>query len=72
MFKQLREILGDDLDTLLGRDGNVSLIFVIDTTGSMGDEIEAAKRIVKAIAAHPRKAPVQYILSPYADPRKFQ
>lgn len=68
VFKQLRKILGDDLDTLLGRDGNVSLIFVIDTTGSMGDEIEAAKRIVKAIAAHPRKAPVQYILSPYGDP----
>ena len=71
MFKQLRKILGDDLDTLLGRDGNVSLIFVIDTTGSMGDEIEAAKRIVKAIAAHPRKTPVQYILSPYRDPRKY-
>lgn len=44
---------------------------MIDTTGSMGDEIEAAKEIAKAIAAHPRDSPVDFILSPFNDPSKY-
>lgn len=36
----------------------------------MGDEIEAAKTIVKAIAAHPRDSSVDFILSPFSDPSK--
>lgn len=72
MFKKLRAILDEtEFDTLLGITGDVSLIFVIDTTGSMGDEIEAAKEIAKAIAAHPRDSPVDFILSPFNDPSKY-
>ena len=72
MFKKLRDILDKtDFDNLLGISGDVSLIFVIDTTGSMGDEIAAAKEIAKAIAAHPRDSPVDFILSPFNDPSKL-
>lgn len=72
MFKKLRDILDEtDFDNLLGISGDVSLIFVIDTTGSMGDEIAAAKEIAKAIAAHPRDSPVDFILSPFNDPSKL-
>jgi len=60
-----------DLDNLLGISGGVSLIFVIDTSGSMGDEIAAAKEIVKAIAAYPRDSAVDFILSPFNDPSKL-
>ena len=49
----------------------MSLIFVIDTTGSMDDEIAAAKEIAKAIATHPRNLPVDFILSPFNDPSKL-
>ena len=73
MFKKLRAILDEtDFDELLGISGGVTLIFVIDTTGSMSDEIAAAKEIVKAIAAHPRDSPVDFILSPFNDPSKLR
>ena len=72
MFRNLRDILDEtDFDNLWGISGDVSLIFVIDTTGSMGDEIAAAKEIAKAIAAHPRDAPVDFILSPFNDPSRL-
>ena len=71
VFKKLRKVLSKkEFDILLGITGDVSLVFVIDTTGSMGDEIEAAKTIVKAIAAHPRDSSVDFILSPFSDPSK--
>ena len=71
VFKKLRRILNEDyIDILLGLKGDVSLIFVMDTSGSMGNEIEAAKKISKAIAAFPRKFSVNYILSPFSDPSK--
>ena len=73
VLKQLRKVLDEDeLDTLLGVTGDVSLIFVMDTTGSMSDEIEAAKNISKAIAAYPRESSVNYILSPFSDPSKYK
>lgn len=72
VFKKLRTILNkEEFEILLGITGDVSLIFVIDTTGSMGDEIEAAKKIAKAIAAHTRDSPVEYILAPFSDPSKY-
>ena len=49
--------------------GDVSLMFVIDDTGSMSEEIEAAKSIAIDIINYPREAPiVTYILSPFNDP----
>lgn len=49
-------------------EGNVSLVFVIDDTGSMGDTIEAVKKIATAVINYPREVPVDYILSPFNDP----
>lgn len=72
-MKKIRALLDEtDFDILMGISGDVSLIFVIDTTGSMGDEIDAAKKIAQAIAAHPRDEPVNFILSPFGDPSKYK
>ena len=56
----------------MGINGDVSLIFALDTSGTMQDEIEAAKNISKAIAAFPRDGHVNYILSPFSDPSKYK
>lgn len=61
--------LGDaSFDTFMSVNGDVTLIFAIDDTGSMGDEIQAAKDIAKAIVNKPRDDTVDYILSPFNDP----
>ena len=68
----VKKDLGTDaFDTFLGVKGKVTLIFVIDNTGSMWDEIAAAKAIAKSIVNQPRKdTTVNYILSPFNDPSK--
>ena len=44
-------------------------MLAIDDTGSMGDEIQAAKDIATYIIKYPRKnLEVDYILSPFNDP----
>lgn len=43
-------------------------MFVIDSTGSMKEDIEAAKAIANEIVAHERKVPVSFILSTFSDP----
>ncbi|KAK3730533.1 hypothetical protein QZH41_017240 [Actinostola sp. cb2023] len=48
--------------------GDVTLMFAIDTTGSMSDEIATAKRIAVDVINYPRQNPVSYILSPFNDP----
>ncbi|KAK3738880.1 hypothetical protein QZH41_014662 [Actinostola sp. cb2023] len=74
IIKQIKDKLGDDkfkasaYFDFLAVDGDVSLIFTIDTTGSMREEIGQAKAIAKAIAGYKRKGKVNYILSPYNDP----
>jgi len=74
---QIKDKLGEDkFKDFLAVDGDVSLVFTVDTTGSMKDEIHAAKQIAKSIANYKRKGKVDYILSPYNDPgfgpvRKF-
>lgn len=49
-------------------DGGVTLAFALDTTGSMGDDIDAAKEIVFGIVTQERAFSVDYILSPFNDP----
>ena len=49
----------------------MTLMFVIDTTGSMGDEIASAGAIVKRIIKEVRDYEVDFILSPFNDPGKF-
>jgi len=51
--------------------GDVTLMFAIDTTGSMSDEIATAKRIAVDVINYPRQNPVSYILSPFNDPCKY-
>ena len=48
--------------------GQVTLMFAIDDTGSMRQEIAAAKKIATSIINQQRAEPVDYILSPFNDP----
>ena len=57
-------------DTFMSVNGDVTLMFAIDNTDSMWDEIQAAKSIAKSIVNHPRDEDVDYILSPFNDPGK--
>jgi Mg-chelatase subunit ChlD len=43
-------------------------VFVIDTTGSMTQEIPQVKALVEAVASYKRKGKVNIIISPYNDP----
>ena len=63
--------LGIYFEKIVSQRGDASLIFAIDTTGSMTQEIKAAKEISQAIINGTRNYDVDYILSPFADPRKF-
>ena len=61
----------DDFDRFMAVQGDVSLMFVIDDTGSMGGEIQAVKNIAIDIINYQREAPITtYILSPFNDPGK--
>ena len=65
----IRKELGDFyFDAFMSVYGEVTLMFAIDDTGSMGAEIEAAKDIATSIVNHPRDDRVDYILSPFNDP----
>lgn len=65
-----KELGNSAFDTLLSVSGDVTLMFAIDETGSMRDEIQAAKDIATSIVNYPRKEKVDYILSPFNDPGK--
>ena len=68
-LQSLRQQVGSStFDSFMAVQGDVSLMFVIDDTGSMGDEIQATKNIAIDIINYPRQAPVEYILSPFNDP----
>ena len=69
---KLRKEIGDEkMDKILSAKGDSTLMFAIDTTGSMGDEINAAKAIAKQIINVTRESEVDYILSPFNDPGKI-
>ena len=62
-------VVGDKkMDKILSVQGDSTLIFAIDTTGSMGEDIQAAKAIAKEIISVTRDSEVDYILSPFNDP----
>jgi len=46
-------------------DGVVTLIFTIDTSGSMEPVIDQAKAIAKALTEHGRESKVNYILATF-------
>ena len=58
------------MDEILSSQGDSTLMFTMDTTGSMSQEIKAAKAIAKQIISATRDFEVDYILSPFNDPSK--
>ena len=69
-LQDLRKKLGASVfDSFMAVQGDVSLMFAIDNTGSMSEEIQAAKNIAIDIINYPRNSSVKkYILSPFNDP----
>ncbi|PFX21152.1 von Willebrand factor A domain-containing protein 7 [Stylophora pistillata] len=69
-LQDLRKQIGAlTFDSFMAVQGDVSLMFAIDDTGSMREEIQAAKNIAIDIINYPRNASVKsYILSPFNDP----
>ncbi|XP_048205176.1 von Willebrand factor A domain-containing protein 7 [Perognathus longimembris pacificus] len=71
-FNFLRSNLGDSsFSRLLNISPGSSLSFVLDTTGSMGEEISAAKIQTRRIVEQRRGTPIEpihYILVPFHDP----
>ena len=63
-----RQLGASAFDAFMNVNGEVTLMFVIDDTGSMHDDIQAAKDIATSIVNHPRSGVVDYILSPFNDP----
>ncbi|XP_031568684.1 von Willebrand factor A domain-containing protein 7-like isoform X4 [Actinia tenebrosa] len=65
----LKQTMGPaQFDKFMAVMGDVTLMFAIDTTGSMADEIDTAKRIAVDVINYQRENPVSYILSPFNDP----
>ena len=52
----------------LALQGEVTLMYALDVTGSMSDEIKASKDIIKEINKQDRSEPVDYILTTFSDP----
>ncbi|XP_065657087.1 uncharacterized protein LOC136082288 [Hydra vulgaris] len=68
-LNKIKSKVGDEkFSQIISSQGASTLMFVIDTTGSMSEEINAAKGIAKAIIETTREFPVDYILSPFNDP----
>ena len=65
----LADDIGEEIyDQLIVREGDSSLIFVIDATGSMANEIRTAREITKSIIREKRNGNVSYILTTFRDP----
>ena len=65
----VREDIGvSNFSNLLSMQGQVTLMFAIDDTGSMSEDIDAAKKIATHIIHKKRTESVDYILSPFNDP----
>jgi hypothetical protein len=43
-------------------------MFALDVTGSMSDEIQASKKIIKQISQYGRIEPVNFIMATFSDP----
>lgn len=68
-LQRIREqVLSQNFDKLMDVEGEISLVFVIDHTGSMNAEIHAAKQIAKKIANSDFEPPVHFALVPFNDP----
>lgn len=64
-----KEIGVATFEKFIGAKDRVTLMFVIDDTGSMSSEIHSAKAIATYIVNHPRpNTEVDFVLSPFNDP----
>ena len=72
-LSKIKSSIGSDMfDEVFAKRGDATLMFAIDTTGSMKEEISAAKAIAKTIISETREFKVDYILSPFNDPSKCE
>lgn len=68
-LQQIKSDIGEkNFSKLMLDNGEATLMFAIDTTGSMSNEINAAKAIATKIINMQRQFEVDYILSPFNDP----
>ena len=63
-----KKLKSEKMKDLFASEGDVTLMFAIDITGSMQQEIQGAKYIVSAISGFVRNKPVDFILSSFGDP----
>ncbi len=66
-----KELGKSTFDTFMSVNGDVTLMFAIDDTGSMSGAIQAAKDIAIKIVNHKRDEEVDFILSPFNDPGTY-
>ncbi|XP_057291700.1 hemicentin-1-like [Hydractinia symbiolongicarpus] len=68
-LKSIKDEIGEQsYNQIISSQGDSTLMFAMDTTGSMKDEITASKAIAKSIIDATRDFEVDYILSPFNDP----
>lgn len=66
------EITADDFEMIFFHFGRpYSVAFIIDDTGSMADDIQAAKCLVRGFLNALRGEPAKYILGTFNDPSKY-
>ncbi len=71
-LETIKEDIGEtEFEEYLGVNGLITLMFAMDTTGSMRGDITAAIAISTQIVSETRENDVDYILSPFNDPCKL-
>ncbi|XP_028399048.1 hemicentin-1-like [Dendronephthya gigantea] len=63
-----RDLGTEKFSESLALQGQVTLMYALDVTGSMSEEINACKNIIKKINKYDRSEPVDYILTTFSDP----
>lgn len=71
MLKELKNKSSPNFDLVFGSGGESTLMFTIDTTGSMSAEIYAARQMVSAIIDVVKEQPVDCIVAPFNDPSTY-
>ena len=68
-LSKIKADVGNDVyNGIIDHEGDVTLMFAIDTSGSMKAEIGAAKAIATELINSMNNINVDYILSPFKDP----
>ena len=68
----MRDTIGNEKWKTVTALGNAtSLVYVVDTTGSMYHEIKGGQEIAKNVIEKTRNVKLDFILSPFNDPGRF-